>query len=63
MVVRPVALREPNRRRPVSENLQIEHFRTNRDVLWEADCRHCQPPGAWRIGVHHDLSPFGPNAT
>jgi hypothetical protein len=32
--------------------LWIEHIRTNRDNLGEADARHCQPPGAWRIVVH-----------
>src|SRR4029077_10828409 len=47
--------------RPIPKMLWIEHIRTNRDVLGEADARHCQPPGAWRIVVH-DLSPFdGPS--
>jgi hypothetical protein len=45
--------------RPIPKMLWIEHIRTNRDVLGEADARHCQPPGAWRIVVH-DLSPFDP---
>jgi hypothetical protein len=27
--------------------LWIEHIRTNRDILREADARHCQPPVAW----------------
>src|SRR6266446_9913338 len=47
--------------RPVPKILGIGHIRTNRDALREADARHCQPPGAGRIGSHHDLSPFGPN--
>jgi hypothetical protein len=47
------------RERPIPKILWIEHIRTNRDILREADARHCQPPGAWRIGVHHDLPPFG----
>jgi hypothetical protein len=45
--------------RPIPKILWIEHIRTSRDILREADARHCQPPGAWRIGVHHDLPPFG----
>src|SRR5437763_15021827 len=33
------------------------------EIFWgEADGRHCQPRGAWRILVH-DLSPFDPNAS
>jgi hypothetical protein len=48
--------------RPIPNTLWIEHIRTNRDILGEADARHCQPPGAWRIVVH-DLSPFDPNAS
>jgi hypothetical protein len=51
------------RGRPVPKILWIEHIRTNRDTLREADARHCQPSGAWRIGVHHDLPPFGPDAS
>jgi hypothetical protein len=47
------------RERPIPKILWIEHIRTSRDILREADARHCQPPGAWRIGVHHDLPPFG----
>ena len=47
--VRLAAFRE----RPIPKILWIEHIPTNRDILWEADARHCQPPGAWRIGVHH----------
>jgi hypothetical protein len=43
--------------RPIPKMLWIEHIRTKRDILGEADARHCQPPGAWRIVVH-DLSPF-----
>ena len=57
--VRLAALRE----RPIPKILWIEHIRTNGDTLREADARHCQPPGAWRIGVHHDLPPFGPDAS
>jgi hypothetical protein len=49
--------------RQVSKSPRIKHFRTNRDILGETDARHCQPPGAWRIGVHHDLSPVGRNAS
>src|SRR4029077_12239767 len=48
--------------RPIPNMLWIEHIRTNRDILGEADARHCQPPGAWRIVVH-DLSSFDPNAS
>ena len=48
--------------RPISKMLWIEHIRTNREILGEADARHCQPPGAWRIVVH-DLSPFDPIAS
>jgi hypothetical protein len=47
-------------KRPIPQMLWIEHIRTNRDILGEADARHCQPPGAWRIVVH-DLSPFDLN--
>jgi hypothetical protein len=50
-------------KRPIPKILCIERIRTNRDILREADARHCQPPGAWRIVVHHDLSPFDPNAS
>src|SRR6478735_1660935 len=46
--------------RPIPKMLWIEHIRTNREILGEADARHCQPPGAWRIVVH-DLSPFDLN--
>ena len=45
--------------RPIPKMLWTEHIRTDRDILGEADARHCQPPGAWRIVVH-DLSPFDP---
>jgi hypothetical protein len=48
--------------RPIPKMLWIEHIRTNRDILREADARHYQPPWAWRIVVH-DLSPFDPNAS
>ena len=57
--VRLAAFRE----RPIPKILWIEHIWTNRDTLREADARHCQPSGAWRIGVHHDLPPFGPDAS
>jgi hypothetical protein len=56
---RPAAFRE----RPIPKILWIEHVPTNRDILREADARHCQPPGAWRVGVHHDLPPLGPDAS
>jgi hypothetical protein len=28
-------------------------------ALRETDARYCQLRGAWQMGVHHDLSPFG----
>jgi len=37
--------------RPIPKMLWTEHIRTNRDILGEADARHCQPSGAWRIVV------------